>query len=187
MNADAFRFLRAYMESPGKIAAVAPSSPYLAQLIAREIEPDEGPVIELGPGTGAFTRELLKRGLPPERLVLVESSPQFARILHRRYPRVRVLPMDAARLRTTALFDGDGAAATISGLPLLSMPAGKILSVLAGAFQNLGPGGAFIQFTYGFTCPVPRRVLDRLDLVSSRTGFTMANMPPASVFRITRR
>ena len=28
MNADAFRFLRAYMESPGKIAAVAPSSPY---------------------------------------------------------------------------------------------------------------------------------------------------------------
>ncbi|MDR8269479.1 phospholipid methyltransferase, partial [Acinetobacter baumannii] len=53
--------------------------------------------------------------------------------------------------------------------------------------HHLRVDGRFYQFTYGPHCPVPRRVLARLGLQARRIGFTLANLPPASVFRIERR
>ena len=41
----------------------------------------DGPVIELGPGTGVFTRALLARGVPTHRLALIEADPVFASAL----------------------------------------------------------------------------------------------------------
>ena len=49
------------------------------------------------------------------------------------------------------------------------------------------PTGSFYQFTYGPRCPVPRPILDRLGLKATRVGGTIRNIPPASVYRITRR
>lgn len=95
--------------------------------------------------------------------------------------------MDAARLARANLFDGAPVGAVVSGLPLLSMKPRKVVGILAGAFGCVQPGGAFYQFTYGPTCPVPRRVLDRLGLKAVRIGRALANVPPAAVYRISRR
>ena len=184
---NAFTFFRALIADPRRVAAIAPSSPALANAITAEITAVSAPVIELGPGTGVFTRALLARGVPEDKLALVEYGPGFARMLQSRYPRAHVLRMDAARLRSVELFGGEGVGAVVSGLPLLSMPANEVIAILDGAFAHLRPDGAFYQFTYGPRCPVRRSILERLGLKAVRIGGALANMPPASVYRILRR
>lgn len=183
---DALGFFQAWLKSPLRVAAIAPSGRALASLITFEISGDTGPVIELGPGTGSFTRTLITRGVREEDLALIEFGSEFATALHFRYPKARTLCMDAARLRTVDLFDGRRAGAVVSGLPLLSMPPRKVIAILIGAFRKMKADGAFYQFTYGPRCPVPRRLLDRLGLNVERIGGTLANLPPASVYRFSR-
>ncbi len=180
-------FLRALIADPRRVAAIAPSSPALANAITAEIMPISAPVIELGPGTGVFTKALLARGVPEDRLALIEYGPNFARMLQSRYPRAQVLRMDAAHLKSVELFGGERVGAVISGLPLLSMPEDVVAAIMEGAFAHLRADGAFYQFTYGLRCPVRRATLDRLGLKAVRIGGALANMPPASVYRIRRR
>jgi phosphatidylethanolamine/phosphatidyl-N-methylethanolamine N-methyltransferase len=183
---DALGFFHAWIQNPLRVAAIVPSGRALADLITSEISCHTGPIIELGPGTGAFTRALIARGVLEEDLALIEFGSGFAAALHSRYPQAHTLCMDATRLRTVDLFDGRLAGAVVSGLPLLSMPPRKVMAILSGAFGKMEAGGALYQFTYGPSCPVPRRLLDRLGLVAERIGGTLANFPPAAVYRLRR-
>ncbi len=180
-------FFLAWLANPLRVGAISPSSPALANAITAEITPACAPIIELGPGTGVFTRSLISRGIPEDRLALIEHGADFARTLERLFPRARVLRMDATRLKDIDLFDGERAGAIVSGLPLLLMPPKEVIAVLEGAFERLRPEGAFYQFTYGPNSPVSRPILDRLGLKAARFGGTLANVPPASVYRIRRR
>ncbi len=185
--ADFAYFFRTWLSDPLRVAAVAPSGKALARIMTQEIRPKNGPVLELGPGTGAFTRALLEKGIEESDLTLVEFGSEFREILAKRFPQSRVLLMDAAELAQNGIFEGAPVSAVVSGLPLLSMPAQKVTDILAGAFHYLREDGAFYQFTYGPRCPVPQRVLDRLDLNATHIGRAVCNLPPAAVYRITRR
>lgn len=185
--ADIFRFFWSWTSDPLRVAAIAPSGESLARLITREIGPDDGPVLELGAGTGVFTRALLAQGVRENDLTLIEYGSDFMRVLQMRFPQARVLWMDASQLAQYKLFPAADVGAVVSGLPLLSMSPRKVMSILNGAFSYLRPAGAFYQFTYGPRCPVPRPILDRLGLKATRVGGTVRNLPPASVYRITRR
>jgi phosphatidylethanolamine/phosphatidyl-N-methylethanolamine N-methyltransferase len=184
-NSDFLHFFRSWLSDPLSVSAVAPSGVALGQLMTRDIDPCDSPVLELGPGTGVFTKALLGRGLTETELTLIESGPDFARLLRRRFPQSRVLLADASRLSTLDLFPPASIGAVVSGLPLLSMSRRKVIAVLRGSFRYIRPGGAFYQFTYGFRCPVPHAVLARLGLKATRVGQTVRNLPPAVVYRIT--
>lgn len=184
---DMMTFARAWAVEPRRTGAILPSGNALSQLITSEIGPDTGPILELGPGTGVFTRALLARGVRQEELTLIEASPDFARLLQLRFPRARVLPIDARELSTQELCHDRPVEAVISGLPLLSLPASDVERILAGAFACMSPSAGLFQFTYSPFCPVPRAILDRLDLRATRIGGTLRNLPPANVFRINRR
>jgi len=187
MQSDILTFLRSWAAEPLRVGAIAPSGNALADLITRDIGPGTGPVIELGPGTGVFTDKLLARGVPEVDLTLVEYGSDFARLLQLRFPQARVMWMDAARLKSITFDVPQSVGAVVSGLPLLSLSPRKIIAILDGAFHHLGSRGAFYQFTYGPRCPVPRPILDSLGLRARRMGRALMNMPPATVYRITRR
>src|SRR5947207_13486994 len=69
---DEVRFIRSWIEKPLTTGAVTPSGKALARTMAAYIDPDaEGPIIELGPGTGPVTEALVAQGVDPARLVLV--------------------------------------------------------------------------------------------------------------------
>ncbi|WDZ75207.1 rRNA adenine N-6-methyltransferase family protein [Ensifer adhaerens] len=184
---DSLHFFRSWLANPLRVASVTPSSRSLARLITREVGARHAPVLELGPGTGVFTRALIERGLREEDLVLVESGPEFASVLRQRFPTATILTIDAARLGDSLPQTPSGIGAAVSGLPLLSMPPRKVMAILAGVFLAMRPGGSLYQFTYGPRCPIPRPVLDRLGLRAIRLGGTFRNFPPASVYRISRR
>jgi phospholipid N-methyltransferase len=187
MSRDFLSFFLAWASAPRRVGAISPSGNALAELITSEIDPASGPVIELGPGTGAFTYKLLKRGVRQQDLTLIEYGSDFTRLLELRFPGARVLWMDAGRLANSGLFEGAPVGAVISGLPLLNMSTRKVINILGGAFSYLKPGGAFYQFTYGLSCPVPRPVLDRLGLKATLLDRALTNVPPAAVYRLTRR
>nr|WP_246735774.1 hypothetical protein [Agrobacterium sp. a22-2] len=178
--------MRAWLQNPLHVASVTPSSRALAQLITSEIGVDTGRVIELGPGTGVFTDLLLERGVRERDLTLIEQEVGFVAMLENRYPLASVLTIDAARLGRH-LQGGGKYGATVSGLPLLSMSPRKVMAILRSCFHLMEARSGFYQFTYGPRCPVPRRILDRLGLKAARTGWTPHNLPPAAVYRISRR
>ena len=184
---DALVFLGAWVSDPLRVAAIAPSGRALAELITSEISAVTGPVLELGAGTGAFTRALLKRGVAEHDLTLVELGPEFARLLEQRFPCASVLSIDAARLRRAGLLAAASVGAVVSGLPILSMSPRKTMAILRCAFDCLRPGGSFYQFTYGPVCPVPKGILARLELKAARIGVAVRNVPPAAVYRISRQ
>lgn len=186
-RSDLQHFLKSWAGNPLRVGAIAPSGVSLARLITSEISVESGPVLELGAGTGVFTRALLVRGVAESDLTLIEYESEFARLLDLRFPKARVLRMDASQLMKHKLFEPESAGAVVSGLPLLSMPPRKVIAILSGAFAYLRINGAFYQFTYGPRCPVPRAILDRLGLKAVRIGRTIRNLPPAAVYRITRR
>jgi phospholipid N-methyltransferase len=184
---DLVPFFRAWVADPRRVASITPSGARLAELLTREITPETGPILELGAGTGVVTRALLTRGVRECDLTLIEYGSAFTRTLEQRFPDARVLCQDAARLNQIDLFPGAAAGAVVSGLPLLAMTPRQIIAILSGAFAQLRPGGTFYQFTYVPRCPIPQRILDRLGLMSMRVGRTFINIPPATVYRISRR
>lgn len=184
---DAFSFFLAWLANPLRVGALAPSSPALADAITAAITPECAPVIELGPGSGVFTRSLIARGIPAHRLALIEQDTIFADRLRLLFPDALVLEMDAARLSDVELFADERAGTVVSGLPLLLMSPKQVIAVLESAFEHLRPGGVFYQFTYGRRSPVSRAILDRIGLAATRVGTTVANVPPAQVYRIDRR
>jgi len=184
---DRWRFFKAWRANPLQIAALVPSGAALARIVTSELSPETGRVLELGPGTGVFTRAILARGISEADLTLVEYEEAFANLLTERFPEAIVLQMSAASLMGDPRFQQSGFGAVISGLPLLSMSSRTVLKILKGSFAALKDDGAFFQFTYGPVCPVPRRLLDRLGLKATPIGGTFANIPPARVYRISRR
>lgn len=183
---DLGRFLRSWTANPLRVAAIAPSGQKLARLMVQEITPQMGPILELGPGTGVFTRALLTQGIAEADLTLVELDPGFAALLRQRFSHAHVVVGSAADISRADLIHGRRVGAVVSGLGLLSMPLNTVRAILAGAFDCLKPDGAFYQFTYGPACPVPNSVLDDLKLGAQRIGGTWANLPPAAVYRIVR-
>jgi phospholipid N-methyltransferase len=180
-------FFRSWLSNPIRVGAIAPSSEALAELMTSEIGPASAPIIELGPGTGVFTRKLLEKGVPPQGLILIEYGSEFVSVLQLRFPGVRVVWMDATRLVSGRLAQQGSVGAVVSGLPLLTMSPRKVVAIMSGAFHYLRPNGAFYQFTYAPRFPVARTILDRLGLKATRIGSTLHNLPPATVYRVTRR
>jgi phosphatidylethanolamine/phosphatidyl-N-methylethanolamine N-methyltransferase len=182
---DVLLFFRALAFNPRSVGAIAPSGTNLANLITSEISGASGPVLELGPGTGVFTEALLARGVRERDLTLIEYGSDFMRLLQARFPKARVLWMDAAWMSSHDLFE-EPLGAVVSGLPLLNFPPKKVCAILAAVFDNLRDGGSLYQFTYGVQCPIPKSLLDQLGLQADCMGRVLLNIPPASVYRISR-
>lgn len=183
---DVLPFFLAWIRNPRRIAAVTPSGARVAALMTQEINAQTGPVIELGPGTGSFTYSILDRGVSENNLTLVEFSADFVQLLKKRFPQARVLRMDATRIGDLSLFENAPVGSVVSGLGFRSMPPNQVAAILGGAFKYLRSDGAFYQITYGPRCPVPESVLDQLGLQAAHIGRTIWNIPPASVYRISR-
>jgi len=178
---DEVRFLRSWIEKPLHVGAVMPSGKLLARTMAQYVDVDSnGPVVELGPGTGAITSALIDHGVDQKRLVLVEYNPSFCSLLRDRYPQATVVQGDAYALR-----DSLGgvlkarASAVVSGLPLVTKPMMIRLKLIRDAFAALSPGAPFVQFTYSVASPLPRRLSGFSVEASERIWM---NIPPARVW-----
>ncbi|MXN66795.1 methyltransferase domain-containing protein [Stappia sp. GBMRC 2046] len=179
--ADELRFFRSWAGNPLTTGAVSPSSPDLARRMAGFIETDgNGKVLELGPGTGVVTKEILRHGVPASDVVALEYNREFCRLLQRRYPDMAVVEGDAYTLRETLNDMEPGSLSSIvSSLPLFTKPRRERRSLIEDALTLLKPGAPFIQFSYALFPPVAPEA-DWCTL--QRTGWIVMNLPPARVW-----
>jgi phosphatidylethanolamine/phosphatidyl-N-methylethanolamine N-methyltransferase len=182
---DFGHFFKGWIRNPLAMGAFAPSGKSLAKLMAKDVGAGSR-VIELGAGTGTVTEALLRNGVAPSNLYIVERDPQFVKILERRFPRCHVVAADALQLDLP--FDAAGAFDfVISGLPLLCFSPDKRYRALREALALLKPHGRLHQFTYAGRCPVDRDLRSLLRVDSVLLGIAALNLPPGFVYRLTPR
>lgn len=181
-------FLKAFLNDPGAIGAISPSSQALARAMIDDldIEPGDG-VLELGPGTGAFTGEIRRILGGPNDYLGVERDAGFARVLRERFPDLNIvngLAEDASqcyedgRLRRPK--------AILCGLPLSIQRRETLDSIVAVADELMDAGSEFRTFFYLHALPLPAAIYfrQRMDAVfGERTSsrVVLRNLPPASV------
>ena len=179
-------FLQEWFRSPARIGAIAPSGSRLASAMTEGVSHATGRIVELGPGTGVFTKLLLERGTNPQDIAVVELSSRFAGALRDRFPSIHVIEGDAAQIERLSPFSNGTVRSVLCGLPLLSMPEETVASIVTGSFRLLGKDGSFRLFTYGARCPVAKHLLEREDLTAARISRTLLNVPPATVYEIRK-
>jgi phospholipid N-methyltransferase len=188
------RFVVEFARDPLRTAALAPSSAALAATMTAAVPACGAPVVvELGPGTGAFTAAIRARTGGRGRHLAVELNPRWARLLAERHPGVEVVVADAAALPAVLAEHGVTAVdAVVSGLPWEAhRPGTDGLDLSAYIADVLAPEGQFTQFAYTWTrwAPPARRLLAGLrsrfaDVTISPTVWR--NLPPAVVYQARR-
>jgi phosphatidylethanolamine/phosphatidyl-N-methylethanolamine N-methyltransferase len=182
---DRLLLLKLWLRAPLTIATWGPSSPAMAEAFARHVDPAAtDPVLELGAGTGPVTRAILARGLPPERLILVEKIPELCALLRGRFPGTTVIEGDAAQIGPTLEALGvTRLALAISTLPIVWFPIGAQRAIVDACFARMGPDGRFLQMTNQMASPLPRR---RLGLVGKAFAHVWQDVLPTSAWAYQR-
>ena len=184
---DALLFLKQTASHWRTTGAFAPSGPALARAIADQVGPvaDGQVIVELGPGTGVITRELVRR-FPRNRIVAVEVLEAFAPRLAEAFPDVTVVTGCASELGAHLDRLGialENVAAVVSGLPLLVLPEDLGRRIVEAAAAVLRPGRRYVQFTYSGR-RWRHRTLPGFRRLGSRRVWL--NFPPAVVLTFER-
>lgn len=145
-------FVREALANYSSIGSPVPSSHYLAESMVAALGeiPTDKPIIELGPGTGAFTRLLLDT-FPDNPVYGVEWNARFAELLREKYPRFQIVQCCASKmcepLGKLGIEPGT-IGGILSGLPLMSFKKDLRQAIFAEIHRALAPGAPYIQMTY---------------------------------------
>ena len=182
-----------FLRNPRTVGAVSASSRTMAREMVRELPDDKAVhVVELGPGTGSFTRAIVERLAPGSRFVAIELDREFVDRLRPRWPSVEFVVGSAVELEQLVkkrhLQPVDH---IVSGLPFASLPVDVSRKIMDGIQHTLRPGGTFSTFQYlhGYWMP-PGRVFRRE--MSLRMGgpphrqLVLKNFPVAFILTWTR-
>lgn len=179
-----FEFIRQYLRQPRFVGAVAPSGRRLAEKMMRSIDFQRAKVlVEYGPGTGVFTRELLRRKRPDAALILIERNPAFCRMLERRFGGQKGANLtiiqgsaeDAEAILNRCGFET--ADYVVSGLPFSSLPP-EVADHIFRATKSILKEGSFITFQY--TRMKQRLLEEQFEFQTVLREWR--NLPPAYVF-----
>src|SRR5262249_4416629 len=112
-------------------------------------------ILEVGPGTGSVTKEILRQLKSGDRLDAVEISGYFLTRLRQRFEEESVFALrrDQVRLIHGAVEDlpGEGVYSFIvSGLPFNNFPADQVRSIFRVYSRLLRPGGILTYYEYVF-------------------------------------
>jgi len=178
-------FILRCLRNPRQLGAVVPTSRRVGTFLARhaDVDPDS-PIIELGGGSGSVTRTLIKSGICPSRLYVIELDPELAAYLKATLPEVTVIHGDASQLASILPPEILGKVRRIvSSLPMINMPSPIQQKILESCFEVMTPDGVYLQFTYSPLSSIDDKAYD---LKKKRLGTIFRNLPPATVWQYTK-
>lgn len=186
---NATRFLKQAMQHPARTGALAPSSKQLSQSMVENAQLANARfIVELGPGTGAITHEILTSKLPATQYLGIERNAQFVELLEGSFPQKDFICDDAANLRHHVL--NRSCDRILSGLPWAGFSPRLQSQLLGEIAHSLSDDGLFLTFAYHPFNHFPRgRSFKRL-LHANFSHVTktemIRNFPPASIYICTR-
>jgi phospholipid N-methyltransferase len=186
MNTATF-FLQA-LQNPIQLGSIMPSSGHLTKLMMGSAELDSARfVVELGPGTGVFTKRIINALPANARYLGVEQNEKFAKLLNMKFPAERTIHGSAEQLnrflRDTGVSQCDR---IISGLPWLTFNETLQDRILQEISSALDSDGVFLTLAYSpfLYLPKGRKMKAKLQKyfgVVTKTQ-NVVNMPPSSIY-----
>lgn len=180
-------FLRDVARKPLQMGAIAPSSKQLAKAMVDQAQIEPGQVIvELGGGSGSFTREIVDR-YPDNPLMVFELSAELAAALQQTFPYAHVIAGPAESFPDVAAQYGiTHIDRIVSGLPWALWSPARQASILDGLVPHMAPGGRMVTFHYVHSRALGRvasmrRLLDERFEEVFNSPPVWANVPPAYI------
>lgn len=185
-----WHFVKQFCREPRTIGAIAPSSRTLAKRMIQPINFAKAKVIvEYGPGSGAFTRQVLSHiDLKKTIFFGLELNEQMNRLASAQVPEINIYQDSASEVRKYLKKHGvKHADAIISGLPWASFPEKLQDEILRETLAGLPKGGIFTTFAYlhGLVLPSGMRFRRKLNEHFSEvttSPVVWGNVPPALVY-----
>jgi phosphatidylethanolamine/phosphatidyl-N-methylethanolamine N-methyltransferase len=149
-------------------------------------------VLELGPGTGAFTKAIENTISPEALLLAIEVNHELAEELRENVTRAIIIEDSAENISKHLAAHGRKSADVIlSGLPWASFSNDLQERLLDAVANALEPGAKFATFSYSHAILLPAARAFRRRLAKRFSNFETTpavwrNLPPAYVYRCTR-
>ena len=181
------QFLQAFLKNPLAVGAVTPSSPELALKMIENIAPDENNIVlELGVGTGSFTK-VLRKIVPDEKSYLgLEISRDFVKALRAEFPGMKFIGGNAAKavaLHKKSSFGKVGF--IISGIPFVTLPnevGDEILDEISKFMDSGNCVFRTFQYAHGYYFPSAiklREFMKNRYGKAEKSPLIVKNVPPA--------
>jgi phosphatidylethanolamine/phosphatidyl-N-methylethanolamine N-methyltransferase len=192
-KAERLHFLKAFLRKPITVGAPCPSSPALARAMLHDCDlKNAQTVVELGPGTGAFTRLILDRIGSRTLFLALELDAACVKRLREELDGLEV-HLDSAEHLENYLRQHGGRHADyiISGLPWSNMRRQIQDRILEVVVNSLAPKGVFTTFAYVHAAWLPtalrfrKRLKEHFSSVKT-SRIVWRNLPPAYVYRCRR-
>lgn len=152
---DTLVFLKESVHDFVSVGTVLPTSKYLAHEVTHPLGRERGPldILEVGPGTGPITEEIMERMIPGDTLALYEIGERFVRLLEEK---IDSTPKYAAMKDRIAIHVRPVQAITpaerydyiIMGIPTNNLEPGSVAEIMYKMLAALKPGGTFCYYEY---------------------------------------
>ena len=178
-----YAFFKVAIRNLKTSGTIIPSSRFLVKKMLNKVDFSKADVIvELGPGNGVITKNILKKLHPKAILICFEINDSFYNELKKNdHPQLKVLNVSAEMITEELQTLGHpNSCHIISSLPLTNIPEEISKNILNNSYISLKDNGTFIQFQYSFT------YFKKLKTVFNKAvtlDFELLNVPPAIIYR----
>ncbi len=175
-------FLKTFFKERKQVGALAPSSRFLVKKMCDKIDFSTAKnIVELGPGTGVFTDELLKRASKDCRIFVIELNEEFYHFLSNKFTDPRIILLRESADNIDSILEKYGvkeADAILSSLPLAVIPDQIRKRIVIKSYDVLKKGGVYVQYQYSLNA---KKLLE-MKFGKLQMGFVAVNIPPAFVY-----
>lgn len=171
--------------SDKNVASVTPSSKYAVKRICKKINIQRPTtIIEYGPGSGAYTKELLKTIHKDSVIIAVEKNKKFVEHLKEiNDPRLKIVNDSAENIKKILTeYKVEKADYIISGIPFSFFEEHKRHSVIKESYDSLQKDGKFIA--YQCTGKIKMHLKKIFEKV--QTEIELINLPPLTIMEATK-
>lgn len=177
------KFFKEFWKERRVVGAISPSSIFLAKKMISSIDFKSAKIlVEFGPGTGIFTKEILKKMRKDATLLVFETQKTFCDQIEAEIKDERMVLINDSAEKIGEYLQKNGcdlADHIISSLPFTVIPTQIKNSILTQSVKFLSDKGSFLQFQYSLNA----HKLLKSKFKYVKLDFTPMNIPPAFIYR----
>jgi phospholipid N-methyltransferase len=179
MLASRAAFLCKFIRRPRQIGSIVPSSIFLTRkMLARLPWQEIETVVELGAGTGVFTRFIDRQMKPGCKLLVIEQDLGMRTTLQSQHPHFHYGENAAKLCGIIQSHSLPAADCIVSGLPFAVFPRALRKEIMDEVHKALRPGGMFVAFQYS----LQMKPMFKEYFTDVKIQFVPLNIPPAFVY-----
>lgn len=182
------QFIKQFIKHPTKVGAILPSSGYLARRMVEDIDFYSCKnIVEYGPGTGVFTREIIRKKHLDTKFLIIEQNVEFYNLLVNQYGQLPNVFLVNGSVEEVEMYlrkyHMPSVDVIISGIPFTSLPKKVTNIILSKTTKILTKEGRFITFQYSL---VKKHIFEKFFKITECKKERI-NIPPAYVLVMNKR